>query len=289
MTPELSGRPTRVTGVPPEDGYDPFNLEGPVWVDGALYLSEMASADNPPPARILKYTPGEGVVVWKDDAGTNGLALDPNGDLYGAVHEDGTISRFDLANPAAVPVPIVSEYMGQRFSSPNDLVFRSDGVLYFTDPDYQADPGDKQPENRAYWFDPSDSSVHVIPDTPDEPNGIALSPDEGTLYVASSGPIMSYDVAADGSLSDGETFGASEFRGVDGMGVDCAGNLYAAVHSAGYVVVLDPSGSELGRIQVAEGVTNVAFGGAARTTLYITRLVDQELYELEVGIVGYPY
>ncbi len=288
MMPTLTGMPTQVTAVPPADGYSPFNIEGPVWIDGALYLSQISGAQNPPPSRILEYTPGGGAQVWKDDAGTNGLAVDDNGVLYGASHKDGSISRFDLSNPAAAPVPIVNMYMGTRFSSPNDLTIRSDGIVYFTDPPYQAPRNERQPEDRAYWFDLANPSlITVIDGTSGTPNGISLSPDERTLYVAGSDPIIALPVNADGSLGAGSTF--ANVSGVDGMGVDCAGNLYAAVNADGDVVVLSPAGTELGRLSVGEGVTNVAFGGPDRTTLYITRLNPPELYEVNVGIAGYPY
>jgi len=290
MAPTLTGSPTQITAVPPDDGYNPFNIEGPVWIDGALYLTEMANGQNPPPARILKYTPGGGVEIWKDDVGTNGLAVDANGVLYGASHKDGSISRYDLSNPSADPVPLVDEYMGTRFSSPNDLTIRSDGIIYFTDPFYQSDPQNRQSEERAYWFDSANpTTINVIAGFNGTPNGITLSADEQTLYIAGGGPIMAFPVNADGSLGAGSMFGSQEFQGVDGMGMDCAGNLYAAVHNGGYVVVLAPSGDELGRIQIGQGVTNVAFGGADRTTLYITRSTETQLWEINVGIPGYPF
>ena len=286
MAPVLTGTPTQVAGVPPNDGYSPFNIEGPVWVNGALYMSEIASGANPPAARILKYTPGVGVEVWKDDVGTNGLAIDTSGVLYGASHKDGSISRFDLQNPSAPPVPVVNQYMGTRFSSPNDLTISSAGRIYFTDPFYQAG-NQRQAQERAYWFELQDPSViHEIAGAPSPPNGISLSPDEQTLYVAGASPAMAFPVMADGSLGQGAQFGPS---GVDGMGVDCAGNLYLAVYAAGTVVVLAPTGDQLGTINVATGITNVAFGGSDRTTLYISRLEVQELYEVNVGIPGLPY
>jgi len=289
MAPVLTGSPTQVTAVPPNDGYNPFNIEGPVWLDGALYMSEIKSGENPPPARILKYTPGGAVEVWKDDVGTNGLAIDASGALYGASHKDGSISRFDLNNAAAAPVPLVDMYMGERFSSPNDLTISSDGIIYFTDPHHQAPQPPPQPQ-RAYWFDSSDTAtINVIPDTTAQPNGITLSPDEQTLYVAGEERVMAYVVSAGGAPESGAPFGPESLQGVDGMAVDCAGNLYAAINSLGDIAVISPAGSELGRITVGSGVTNVAFGGADRTQLYITKLNQAQLWEVNVGIPGYPY
>ena len=100
---------------------------------------------------------------------------------------------------------------------------------------------------------------------------------------------MAFPVNADGSVGMGAPFGEQQYRGVDGMGVDCAGNLYLAAYQQGEVVVVSPGGVELGRFSVAVGVTNVAFGGADRSTLYITNLETKQLYEIDVGIPGYPY
>lgn len=283
MAPSLGGTPTRVMGVPPA-GYSEFNLEGPVWISGALYVSEIDDVGAPPDARILKYVPGAGVEVFIESAGTNGLALGPDGQLYGAVHTNGTISRFDVSNPAGMPTVIAGMYDGKRFNSPNDLTLRRDGVLYFTDPDWQAG-AERQDEERAYRVS-SDGTITPIAGAPSKPNGISLSPDESTLYIGGTSPLMSFPVNADGSVGAGSPFGTGHTSN-DGMGVDCAGNLYVTEDSN--IVVLSPSGDELGSLRVAPGTTNVAFGGADRTTLYITKLDPPELYEVDVGIPGYPY
>src|SRR5262249_31280568 len=133
--------PTRVTGVPIVDsfnnnGNDFTNVEGPVWIGGALYLSEFPGSPNPPPSRVLKVTSAGVVTVAIATSGTNGLAVAADGTLYGAVHKDGSISKFDLSTGTATPV--AGMYSNARFNSPNDLAIRSDGNIYFSDPDYQA-------------------------------------------------------------------------------------------------------------------------------------------------------
>jgi gluconolactonase len=156
--------------------------------------------------------------------------------------------------------------------------------LYFTDPDWQAGSV-RQDEERAYWVSPGGSAT-PIEGAPSKPNGISLSPDESTLYVAGTSPLMAFPVNPDGSLGAGSPFGSGH-SGNDGMGVDCAGNIYVTEDAD--VVVLSPSGDEVGRLRVASGTTNVAFGGESATTLYITKLSPPELFEVDVGIPGYPY
>jgi hypothetical protein len=119
--------PVRVAGVPPSDTFNNNNnnfgiIEGPAWIGDALYVSEIGSGQSPPPSRILKVTSAGAVTVAIADSGSNGLAVDKNGNLYGAVHKDGSISRFDLSTGMAIP--IASSYMGSRFDSPNDLAVR---------------------------------------------------------------------------------------------------------------------------------------------------------------------
>ena len=122
---------TRLDKALPSDA----NVEGPVWLSGALFVSEFGEGANPPPTRVLQIVAGVGV-VYAADAGTNGLAADSAGRLHGASHKLGAIVRFGL--PGAEPKVIVAGYKGQRFNSPNDLAIRSDGTIYFTDPTWQA-------------------------------------------------------------------------------------------------------------------------------------------------------
>jgi gluconolactonase len=288
--------PSPVAGVPPADGYSPgfAILEGPVWIDGALYLSQISSNGSPPPSRILKLVPGSPAEVLIADAGTNGLAISQDGQLFGAVHKDGSVSRFDLANPAAAPVPVASQFMGARFDSPNDLAIRGDGNIYFSDPDWQSPKPDPQAEERAYrvapggaitafgQFQENGSSQKV-----QKPNGVTLSIDEKTLYLGGSSGLYEMPVAADGSVAEGTRVAAVN-GGVDGMTKDCAGNLYVA--SGQDVVVLDEKNALIGKISLPLQVTNVAFGGADRKTLFITTLgSDPKLFQVTLNVPGYPY
>jgi gluconolactonase len=325
----------QIEGVPPQDSFitdsmDLVIIEGPVWLNGALYVSEIENGplfgglpggfggrgggpgggggaggggassgagggaggmtSAPPPARILKVTEEGQVSVVLPDSGTNGLAIDPSGALVGCNHKTGAISKFDLNGGA--PVDLIAMYMGTRFDSPNDLTFGADGTLYFSDPDYQAPSPAPQSETRAYRVPRDGSTAIPIGDGPRQPNGMTLSPDRKILYISSSGGIFSFPVAADGSLGTETRFGQSALNS-DGMGMDCAGNLYTA--SGQNVVILSPAGTEVGRIAVPGGVqsvTNIAFGGADHTTIYITAQGTggrAGLFKITGAIPGMPY
>lgn len=279
------------------DGFAPdFSiLEGPVWADGALYFSHFAG-NNPPPGRIYRLVPGAAAEIFKADAGTNGLALDQNGDLISGRHVDGSVSRVAMSDGALTP--IATEYMGNVFNSPNDLVQRSDGNIYFTDPNHQKPNCDGQPADPScprqgnttgiYRIDPQ-GAVTAIDTTRQNPNGIHLSLDENTLFVTGGMPLTRYAVMADGSLAAGQTVPGGEGIQGDGMGLDCLGNLYVAMNSE-VRIINSETGAAVGSFPVGAQATNVAFGGPNRSTLYITTLGNSPvLYAAEVGVVGLPY
>ena len=289
--PKLAGlAPTRVAGVPPADafnnnGNDFTNIEGPVWYQGALYVSEIAaSKPNPPPSRILKITADDQVsVAVPENTGSNGLAFSPAGDLVGALHSDGSVSTLSLSGDPAVP--LVSMFMGGRFGSPNDLTFHSNGTLYFTDPGWQAPTLNPQPSQSAYILKPGGQPELI--DTYERPNGITLSKNEDFLYIA-GGQLKKYPVMADGSVGAGTAFGGG---GGDGMVLDCGDNLYIAQNG---VQVYSAANVSLGTIQVQGlgSTTNVAFGGVDNKTLYITGQgsgTQKGLFKVALNVAGYPY
>jgi gluconolactonase len=268
-------------------------VEGPVWIAslGVLLFSDMdfgGGNENGPPSRIRRLTPPSTFDVFAEGANTNGLALAaPEASvgeaLLGCAHDVRALVEIDLGSARS---PLGVEYQGKHFNSPNDLTVRSDGMVYFTDPDWQLGP--RTPEvgfTGVFRVQPSESlAATLVTDALDKPNGIALSPDERTLYVGSAGQdVLSYPVAEDGSTGAPSVFaspGAS-----DGMTIDCAGNLY--VTSGGQVRVFSASGAALFAIDVGQTPSNVAFGGADRKTLYIT--AGSALYSFESEIPGLPY
>jgi gluconolactonase len=300
-TPTLAGTPMRVASVPPPDSFNMNNgnfgnVEGPVWIDDALYVSEMSymaydqTNSNVKMSRILKVTSSGQASVHVADSGSNGLAVDANGDLVAAVHKDGSITRLPLPSGAAVPV--ASVYMSSRFNSPNDLAIRSDGTIYFTDPNFQAPNSLPQAQTRVYRVAPGGQAEPIPTAAPDmfgNPNGITLSLAEDFLYVAAQTG-RRYPVMTDGSIGAGQDFAAAS--GGDGMAIDCAGNLYVTKANSAVVSVYEPSGDKIGDITVpdVQAVTNVAFGGAERKTLYITGLGNNKgLFTLTLDIPGRPY
>jgi gluconolactonase len=293
--PMLTGlTPTRIPNVPPSDafnknGTDFAVIEGPVWVGDGLYVSQIENVLNLPRSRILKVTIAGAVTIALDNAGINGLALDENGNLVGCNHKDGAITRFAL--PGLTPTNIVSMFGGQRFDSPNDLTFRADGNLYFSDPNYQAAVTRPQAKTRLYRVAPGATVATVIDETRNLPNGVTLSPDGNTLYVSAADGLYRYPVATDGSVGTATKIAQSIGNG-DGMAIDCAGNLYVATNNT--LAVVDAGGNPLGTITVAgvQNVTNAAFGGADHKTLYITGLgtgSQTGLFSVGLNVPGFPY
>ncbi|AUX40669.1 hypothetical protein SOCE26_020700 [Sorangium cellulosum] len=270
-----------------QGGFD--YVEGPVWIAelGALFFSEIhTEAENPPPlngpqATIHKLTPPGAIDVFIEHSSTNGLGIHRDGGLIACTHDTRSVSVFDLGTKERRPV--AERYMNKRFNSPNDVVVRSDGNVYFTDPEFQLS-GTSELPTAVYRVSPS-GEVNVV-DTLESPNGVALSPDEDVLYVGDyyGGQIRQYTLSPDGSTGPSSELAAGLAR-ADGLGVDCAGNLYVAWRNG--VEIVAPDGERLGTIAGVGAASNVAFGGADRKTLYIT--AGSSLYSIQANIPGYPY
>ena len=239
--------------------------------------------------------PGSAATVFADNDGTNGLAILPDGDLVGAIHIDGSVCRVPLASPNSLQT-IAFQYMGARFNAPNDLAVRSDGNIYFSDPDAnQAPTPHPQAKTRVYRISPlPDSIVSVVDDTLSQPNGVTLSLDENTLYVSGPG-LYKYAVMADGSVGPQQPAVANPpmYSGSDGMVFDCAGDLYVANNSVISVINL-ATGNKIGDITVTgngiQAVSNVAFGGADHKTLFITTLGGTPgVFSVAMPLPGMPY
>jgi gluconolactonase len=250
--------------------------EGAVWFAerNTLFFSDIVAGSG----SIMSFTPGASCQEFIANAGTNGLAIAADGNLLAARQSDRTITLFNLMTQQ--PSVLVADNGGLAFNSPNDVALRSDGNLYFTDPNYGG--GMPQQPARAYRRDPS-GELTVI-DEGGNSNGITLSPDESRLYLSHLGNpnnVLVFDVDASGALSNSQPFVANV--GSDGMGVDCAGNLYL---TQGGVRIYSPDGTQIGMIP-AQGAANIAFGGPERKTLYITARAS--LLALELAIPGLPY
>ncbi|MEM8930638.1 MAG: SMP-30/gluconolactonase/LRE family protein [Acidobacteriota bacterium] len=270
--------------------------EGPVWVPandagqgGFLLFSDV------PKNTIYRYG-ADGHRVWLTpsgytdetprggEPGSNGLTLDAEGQLVLCQHGDRRVARLDAPWDAPTPTfsTLADRHDGKRFHSPNDLVFDAAGRLYFTDPPYGLDggpdgPGREMDFQGVYRRDP-DGSVALLTDTLSRPNGIALSPDERTLYVANSDPEhavwMAWDLSEDGAIENGRVFfDATAWVGddrpglPDGLRVDQGGHLFAT--GPGGVLIFSPAGEHLGTLRLPHPAANCAFGEDG-STLFIT-------------------
>jgi gluconolactonase len=265
-------------------------LEGPVWFAdlNALFFSDLISQKPPnqpplngPAGTIHKFTPPSTFEVFIENGSTVGLAISPDGDILACTYDTRSISTI---NPKTKErKPLIENYMGKKFNSPNDVAARSDGNIYFSDPDWQLSGNMSSELPMAVYRRSPAGEISVI-GTFDKPNGVAISPDENTLYVgAIDGKIRKYTLSPDGSTGAPADF--ANASGPDSFAMDCAGNLFVA-GGAG-VEVFAPSGMKLGTISGVNQATNAAFGGPERKTLYITG--GDSLYSIELAIPGYPY
>ncbi|MDG4809549.1 SMP-30/gluconolactonase/LRE family protein [Micromonospora sp. WMMD1120] len=275
-----------------------FNfLEGPVWIadGGYLLVSDMAPGTGPynvQPSTIRRLTPPATFDTFLANAGSNGLALSADGQqLIAATHDQRSVSAYRLNDRARSTV--AANYQGRAFNSPNDVAVRSDGVVYFTDPNFQRGNRPDQMNGRTSVFRVSGGQVSLVDDRLRQPNGIALSPDGTALYVGAyaENKIYKYAVQADGSIGARSVF-VNYIGGPDGATIDCAGNVYWASGGDSLVHVYSPAGVQLGTVRPGfTGTTNVAFGGPDRQTLYVTSgpWGDSGVYSVRLNVPGYPY
>ncbi len=222
--------------------------------------------------------------------GPNGMAVGPNNTVTLCQHGNRRIVSIGRDRKVTV---LVDRFEGQRLNSPNDVVYAPDGSFYFTDPPYglpkRNDDPDKDLKFNGVFRFANGKLQALITDIP-TPNGIAFAPDYRILYLTNSQGTrkqwMAYDIAADGSVSNGRVFAdasASTERGaMDSMDVDSAGNLYAT--GPGGIWVISPAGKHLGTIKAPEATSSVAFGDKDGRTLYIT--ATSSVYKLRVKVPG---
>jgi gluconolactonase len=284
-------------------------VEGPVWVQerggGYLLFSDVA-ANN-----IYKWTPDGKVSVFLERSGytgtdtanvggqsfngrlhlivfgSNGITLDPQGRVVFATHGNRTIERLEKDGTRTV---LADRYEGKRLNSPNDLVIKSNGSVYFTDPPGGLRGGVRSPAKELPYsgvFLLKDGKLQALVQDPDAfPNGIAFSPDERYLYVNGARKIMRYEVKADDTIANGQLLvdmtADPAPGGTDGMKVDQKGNIYCT--GAGGVWIISPAGKHLGTIRLPEQPANLAFGDADSRSIYFT--ARQSLYRIRVKIPG---
>jgi sugar lactone lactonase YvrE len=242
--------------------------EGPLWIpEGYLLFSDI------PADTIFKHVQGSGHEVFlKPSRHSNGLTLDRQGRLLICEH-DRRVIRLEKDGTKTV---LAEFYEGKRLNSPNDIVVKTDGAIYFTDPPYGL-PDRTEGKELDYcgvYRIGTDGSITLLDDSIGLPNGLAFSPDERTLYVDDSGSatVYAFDVKEDGLLENKRVFAelaSSEGKGAaDGMKVDVDGNLFST--GPGGISVIDPSGNRYGIIVCPEVPSNLAWGDNDYKTLYIT-------------------
>ena len=271
-------------------------VEGPVWIhEGYLLFSDI------PKNVIMKWMPGGEASVFRNQSGydkagpdgafigSNGLTLDKQGRLTICEHGNRRVTRLEKDGTLTV---LADRYEGKRFNSPNDLVYKSDGSLYFTDPsvlpDSMVDPADRLTFRGVYRI--KDGKLQLLTKELSTPNGLAFSPDEKYLYVANSGPEkkfwMRYVVKPDGTLGNGSVFfdvsGSKEEGVPDGMKVDRKGNLYCT--GPGGIWIFSKTGEHLGTIRPPQFSANCHWGDKDGKTLYITGWTA--LYRIKLKIAG---
>jgi gluconolactonase len=292
-------------------GFDKWT-EGPAWTrNGTLLFAEI------PANNIVQWIPGKGASVFMHpsgytgaepyggtEPGSNGMTVDADGRVSVAGHARRNVWRLESVDPKAQITVLADSYQDKKLSSPNDLVYKSDGSLYFTDPPYglptqgDNDPLKELKINGVYRIvgarqhkpgaPPDPSKIQLIIGDLGRPNGIAFSPDEKFMYIAESGKNvwMRYRVQADGTVTDGVVLLAApeskEPGDPDGIRVDKNGNIYGS--GPGGVWIISPEGKHLGTIKVPERVANVAWGDKDGKTLYIT--ASTGLYRIRLSAVG---
>ncbi len=271
--------------------------EGPVWTNEGLLFSD------PNANTIYKYSKDGKLSVFKTPSGysgadiaeyrqpgSNGITLDPEGDIVFNQHGNRRVVRLGKDGSEMV---VVDKFEGKRLNSPNDLVYRSDGTLFFTDPDFGLpkfgdDPRKELPHTGVYSL--YKGRLQLLTKEFTGPNGIALSPDEKYLYIGNwddnKKTVCRYDLQPDGTVKNGKLFfDFTPIKGedaIDGVKVDVEGNVY--VSAPGGLHILSPNGKHLGTIVAPQHIHNMAWGDDDGKTLYLA--ARSGLYRMRLNIAG---
>ncbi|MCY4436715.1 MAG: SMP-30/gluconolactonase/LRE family protein [Chloroflexi bacterium] len=260
--------------------------EGPVWRDGSLLFSDIPNSRT---VRWQESPEGFSVSTYRTPSGNaNGLTLDREGRLISCEHSARRVSRQGADGTYTT---LADSYQGKSLNSPNDVVVSTDGTLYFTDPPYGVEDLGLEPDLdfRGVYMITTDGVLHLLADDFDRPNGLALAPDERTLYVNDSRRrhIRAFAVRDDGALDSYRLWtdmNSSDDGSPDGMKVDTQGNIFCT--GPGGIWVINPAGHVLGRIIGDEQPANVAWGGADWSTLFVTARTS--LYRIRLNTTGLP-
>ena len=267
------------------DGF--FTEGGALAGDGSILFSDIGE-------RIMRFDPATGkTTVFREPSGrANGMVFNSQGELIVAegANTNGN-RRVSITGTDGKVRTAADRYQGKRFNSPNDVAIDAQGRIYVSDPRYVGDEPRELDDEAVYRIDP-DGSVHKLATTAKKPNGLAVSADQATLYVADNGPerkvLLALKLDAKGEVSDPKVlvdFGKT--RGIDGMTVTTDGKIVATLGggSTAGVYVFDAQGQKVGWIPTPETPANLEFGGPHRSTLYI--MAGKSLYRIETHLKGH--
>lgn len=278
---------------------------GAIWGEGPVWMHEDDSVlwSDIPNNRMLRWHAKDGMTVWREGVEfTNGHVRAADGALLHCSHGQRAIvrTRFTAKLVPLADEVLVSRYQGRRFNSPNDVVVKSDGSIWFTDPpygilsDYEGHASDSElGRHYVFRFDPATAALRIASDFVEDPNGLAFSPDESVLYVSDTSAarnpkgsgnhqIVAFDVVAGQDLANPRIF-AVVWPGLsDGFRVDVNGFVYTS--SLDSVQIYHPDGTRIGRIAVPEKVGNLVFGGAKGNELFVC--ASTSLYRIALNTRG---
>ncbi|WP_313200337.1 SMP-30/gluconolactonase/LRE family protein [Rhizobium sp.] len=268
------------------------------WAEGPVWFADQGSliwSDNPN-ERMLRWVEGGGVSVFRSASNfSNGNTRDRQGRMVTCEHGTRRVTRTEIDGSITV---LADSYQGKRLNSPNDVVVRSDGSIWFTDPTYgimsnyegyRADP--EQESRNVYRLDPQTGEIDAVVTDFGQPNGLAFSPDESILYVADSSSshdpdrprhIRAFDVVDGQKLANSREYCTIDTGLPDGFRVDVYGNVWTSAGDG--VHCFGPEGKLLGKILIPQTVANVTFGGPRRNRLFIT--ATRSLYAVYTATIG---
>lgn len=278
---------------------------GAVWSEGPVWLEEDRSVlwSDIPNNRILRWSARDGMTVWREEVEfTNGHTREKDGSILHCSHGHRAIVRTRFGPDLSDPVDeiVVDRFKGKRLNSPNDIVVKRDGTIWFSDPPYgivsdlEGHRGDPELDgNYVFRLDPRTGALTIAADFVEEPNGLAFSPDESVLYVSDTSAalrtdgsghhhIVAFDVIDGTLLANPRIFAVVAPGLADGFRVDSRGWVFTS--SADSVQIYHPDGTRLARIGVPEKVANLTFGGVDGNELYIC--ASTSLYRIQLNATG---
>ena len=267
------------------------------WVEGPVWFGDMSMLifSDLPNDRVMRWSEADGVQVFREPSHfANGHARDREGRLVTCSHRHRNISRLEHDGTVTV---LCDRFQGKRLNAPNDIVVKSDGTVWFTDPHYglQTDyeGGRQEPEipPTVFRYDPRADRLTIVADDFDEPNGLCFSPDESKIYIAETGKLFAdppkqfirvFDVRDDGTLSGGGIFHKVSPGYADGFRADEYGNIWSS--AADGVHCINSHGDLVGKVLVPSLTSNLAFGDRFRSRLFIC--ASHSLYSIFLNVRG---